>query len=110
MIICLLSTIIIECIIAFFLKVRTKKDFINIILVNILTNPLLVSTTLTIRYLIGFKAEKIATIILEILAFIIEGLVYKKVLEYKKIKGITLSLILNISSYTIGILINQLIW
>lgn len=110
MAICLFCTIIIECTIAFFLKVRRKKDFINIILVNILTNPLVVSITLTTRYLISFKAERIATIILEITAFLVEGLIYKNVLEYKKIKGITLSLILNISSYTLGILINYLLW
>ena len=88
MAICLLSTMLIECLIAFILKVRNKKDYLNIILVNILTNPILVSLTITIRYLIGFKLEKIATISLEILAFIVEGLIYKKVLEYKKINGI----------------------
>ena len=110
MTICLFCTIIIECIVALILKVRNKKDFLNIGLVNILTNPILVSTTLTIRYLIGFKAEKTATIIFEIAAFITEGIIYNKVLEYKKIKGLTLSLILNISSYTLGILINKIIW
>ena len=110
MIISLSCTILIECIIALILKVRNKKDLLNITLVNVLTNPILVSTTLTIRYLISPRAEKITTIVLEIIAFVVEGLIYKKVLEYKKINGLILSLILNISSYTLGILINQLIW
>lgn len=110
MIICLISTIIIESLIAFILKVRNKKDFINIILVNILTNPILVSTTLVLRYTAGYKVEKIATIILEITAFLVEGLIYKKTLEYKRINGFILSLMLNISSYVLGILINSLIW
>ena len=54
--------------------------------------------------------EKIFTIILEITAFLVEGLIYKKTLEYKRINGFLLSLILNISSYVLGILINSLIW
>ena len=42
LIVCLLSTIIVEVIVSLLLKVRDKKDILNIILVNIMTNPLII--------------------------------------------------------------------
>lgn len=104
---CLISTIIIECIGAFILGIRNKKDFINIILVNVLTNPVLVMTLICFN---GKNMYIICLIILEFLAFLIEGLIYKKVLMHKKIKPFVLSLILNIMSYTIGYFIDLLIF
>ena len=47
---CLFFTILIELIVALILKVRDKKDILNIILVNTMTNPLLVSLTVYITY------------------------------------------------------------
>ena len=88
MIFCLINTIVIELIIAYILKVKNKKDFINIVLVNIVTNPI-VSTIPYIIYLIyGIKYRIISLIILEIWAFVTEGLIYKKYLNYKKISNI----------------------
>ena len=110
MIICLICTIIKECLVSFILRVKSKKDYLNIILVNILTNPLVVSISVLIQVTQGIKIKNISLIILEILAFITEGLIYHKYLDYKKINGFILSLILNISSYSIGLVINQLIW
>lgn len=110
MLICLISTILIETLISFILRVKTKKDYLNIIAVNILTNPLVVSVSVLIQVMFGLKIKQISLIILEILAVITEGFIYHKYLDYKKINGFILSLILNISSYTIGLLINQIIW
>ena len=110
MIICLTCTIIIECTIAYILKVRDKKDLINVVLVNVLTNPLLVSTTTLIKVFISIKLHNILLPIFEIIAFIVEGFIYHKCLNYKKINGFLLSLILNLSSYFIGTLINNIIW
>lgn len=110
MIICLLCTILIECLAAFILRVKSKKDYFNIILVNILTNPLVVSISVIIQVTLGMKIKNISLLILEILAFLTEGMIYHKYLEYKKINGFLLSLILNISSYFLGIVINQIIW
>lgn len=105
MLMCLIITIIIEMVFAYILKVRDKIDFLNILLVNILTNPILVITT----YMIGILSSKlnkdIATYIFEVLVVLTEGYIYKKVLKYKKINGFILSLILNLSSYLIGLLI-----
>ena len=48
-IIALLITILVELTIAFIFKIRNKKDLLNVILVNLLTNPLLVTTTIYIN-------------------------------------------------------------
>lgn len=105
-IICLLFTIIIELIVAIILKVRNKKDIINIILVNIMTNPLVVVIPQVLLLYHGIIWRNISLLLLEILAFLSEGLIYKKFLTYHKIDGMILSLILNLSSYFLGYLLN----
>lgn len=105
---CLLLTIIIELIIALILGVRDKKDIINVILVNVITNPIVVMSQILLYLRFGYKIEIIGVIILEILVVPVEGLIYKKVLDYKKINPILLSLILNVSSLLIGGFINTL--
>lgn len=102
MIICLTLTIIIEVLIACILKIK-KKDLIIVVLVNILTNPLLVSITTTINFL--YKSKIIITIILEVLAVFIEGYIYKNNLDYKNINPYCLSLVLNFISYIVGVII-----
>lgn len=109
MIRCLLVTIIIELLVALILKVKDKKDILNIILVNTMTNPLLVSLTVYITYNRLFN-RTISIIILEFLVVLIEGFTYKKVLKYKKINPFILSLILNFLSYFIGEIINYFIY
>lgn len=106
----LVSTIIIELVLALILGLKNKKDIMNVILVNILTNPLVVSIAFFINLRCGLVSKKIAMIFLELFAFLIEGFVYNKCLNYKKINGYLVSLILNGISYSIGILINYLIW
>lgn len=106
----LLGTLIVETVVAFIIGIRDKKDYINVILVNILTNPLVVSFSFAVNLLYGFKGRVISMIILEILAFFIEGLIYGKVLKYKKVNYFMVSLILNGTSYIIGYGINYLVW
>lgn len=103
-----MCTIVIEIVIAIILKINNKKDLLNIILVNIATNPLVVSIPvfILVKYSYGFSI--ISLILLEVLTVIIEGLIYFKVLDYKKINPFLLSLILNLSSYFIGEIINKL--
>lgn len=104
---CLICTIIIECIFAFILKVRNKKDYLNIILVNVLTNPLLNAILIYINIFISLKARRIAVYPLEILVVIIEGFIYKKCTTFKK--PYLMSLLLNGFSYTLGLIINLII-
>ena len=106
MLICLSSTIVIELIMSLLLGMRNKKDILNVILVNIMTNPLVVSILMYITYNRLFNTT-ISIIILEILVILTEGFTYKKVLTFDKINPYVLSLILNISSYFIGELLNN---
>ena len=105
---CLLLTIIIELIIALILGIRDKKDIINIILVNVITNPIVVMSQTLLYIKFGYNIEMIGIAILEVLVVLVEGLIYKKVLNYKKINPILLSLILNTLSFLIGEFINML--
>lgn len=109
MLISLSCTLVIEVIVAFILKYR-GKDIINVILVNILTNPILNSSIVAINYYYGLKTRNISLIIMEILVVIVEGFIYQKYLTRKKINGYLLSLILNIASYVIGSLLNKIIY
>lgn len=109
MIRCLLLTIIIELIIALILQVREKRDIINVILVNIITNPIVVIIPVILYLKYGYTVEKISLYVLEVLTVLVEGLIYKKVLNYKKINWFLLSLILNGSSFIIGEIINKFI-
>ena len=108
MVFCLTMTILLEGFFAILLGVRKKKDIINIVLVNIMTNPLLVSVSLTINALYGLNARHISMIVLELMAFLVESIIYKNVLSFKKINPFLLSLILNLFSFLIGVFINNI--
>lgn len=105
---CLILTIIIEVIIGLILKIKNKKDILNIILANIITNPIVVSIPVYINIKFGLLERNICLIILEIITLFVEGFIYKKVLNYKKINPYLISLILNMSSYLIGEIINYI--
>ena len=109
MIISLTCTLVIEISIAFILRYR-GKDLLNVLLVNILTNPLLNSVIVAINYYYGLKARNISLYIFEVLVVLVEGFIYHKYLERRKINGFLLSLILNVSSYVLGLLINEIIY
>ena len=109
MVICLLMTIVIECTIAFIIGYR-KKDLLNVMLVNLFTNPVVSSLPVFFNYHYGLRARNICLYILEVLVVIVEGFIYYKVLERRKINGFLLSLILNVSSYLLGLVINSIIY
>ena len=98
MLICLVITIVVECLLTYILKIKKKEDVLIVLFVNILTNPLLVSITFSIGVFYGITYKNIVTLVLELLAFFIEGFIYQKVLINKKINPYLLSLILNLSS------------
>ena len=105
MLICLLITIIIEIFVSLIIGVRDKVDLINILLVNILTNPIVVSFSNLCSVKFGLTIGYVVLYILEIFAILVEGFIYKKYLEFRKIKPYLLSLLLNICSYLIGLII-----
>lgn len=102
MLLCLTVTIMIELLFALILKIHDKTDLINVVLVNILTNPLLVSTLYLVFLKYGEFAKIVFEIIMEIVIFAVEGTIYKRYLKYNKINPYLISLILNTASYFIG--------
>lgn len=106
---CLILTLILEMFIAFILKLR-KKDLVNVLLVNILTNPLINCIHPLFLFKYGKNVQIICLLILEILVVFVEGFIYKKTLNYKKLNGYILALILNLISFTIGAILNYFIF
>lgn len=105
----LLITLVIECLIGLILGFR-KKDLLNIFLVNVLTNPLLNAITGSVNYYFGLRIRTIVLIILEIIVVVTEGFIYYKYFERRKINPYIVSLILNISSFGLGMIINNFIY
>lgn len=110
MIIALIFTILIELCFSFVLKVKHKKDFLNIVLVNIVTNPIATLIPYIVGLYYGLMFRWILLLFLELFAFLFEGYIYKMYLHYNKINSYLLSLLLNMSSYLIGEVINKIIY
>lgn len=105
---CLFFTIVIELVVSIILKIKDKKDFLNILLVNIMTNPVVVSLPVWVNIRFGLIQRNITVLILEIFTVFIEGKVYSKYLKFRKINPYIVSLILNLSSYVIGDIIKYI--
>jgi len=106
----LFFTILIELCVALLLRIKNKKDIINIILVNVVTNPIVVLFPYIVGLHHGNTYRYITLLSLEIMAIIFEGFIYNKFLKYNKLNSYILSLILNIASYILGIFINNIIY
>ena len=88
--------------------IREKKNYLKqFILINLITNPLIV-LIFNILSLMNFKHILITIIILEMLVVIVEGKLYKVFLKENKNKWYINSLILNLSSYLVGIVISNI--
>lgn len=109
MLLCLGVTIVIEVGVAFIIGYR-KKDLINILLANVLTNPIVSSVPVYFNVKYSVSARNICLIILELMVLVVEGFIYHKYLKNRKINPYILSIILNASSYLIGELINYIIY
>lgn len=82
-----------------------KKVFIPVLLVNILTNPLVVYIY-NIMDIYSFAYKDIILIILELLVVIVEGYIYQYLLEIKWKKSLIISFISNVLAYLIGVLLS----
>ena len=109
MLACLGLTIIVEILVALIIKIRTKMDLIHIVLVNVMTNPVIVALTNLISINYGYSAGYTFLYIAEVFVVLIEGFVYKKYLDYKKINPFVLALLLNVCSYIAGVVMNYFI-
>ena len=110
MVISLLLTLAIEGLGSLILGIRNKMDSLVVFLVNVLTNPIVVSVTFLLGFYFGTSANITSLVILEIAAFLTEGFIYSKTLSYKKLNPYLVSIILNASSYFLGQIINKIIY
>ena len=102
----LLLTITIELSISLMLGINSHNDIRTIILVNICTNPIVVYIAKILKLLNNNIVYILILVLLEIIVVIVEFKLYNKYLkDYEKSKVI-LSLVNNMSSYLIGVLIN----
>ena len=109
MLYCLGCTILIEGALAFLWGVRRAADQLIVLLVNVLTNPLLVSLGYLILFRFGKTGCDAATAVMEVTVVFVEGWIYKKFLTKQK-HPILLSLFLNAGSFLIGLGLNALIF
>ena len=100
-------TLVIEITVAILLKVRSIYDIIFLILINCITNPTVnVIYGLVIGYTdieAGSLTGWVIVLILEFLVWLTEAVMIKKLLEYRRIKPMLLSLILNAASFLMGL-------
>lgn len=109
MAICLAITVTIEAAGAFLLGVKDKKGILNVILINVATNPFVVVSTCLVGIFYGSQSRSIYEYAVEAAVVIIEGLFYMKVLKKTKLHPMLLSLVLNAATYGTGLLINIVI-
>ena len=104
----LLLTILFEGIVAYLLGFRNKKSQLLIMLVNIITNPILVTISLFLMYYLDIdKALWIIYGILEPIVIYVEYLLFKKYLN-EKYNYILLSFVLNVSSIIGGLICQRI--
>lgn len=109
MLYCLGVTVVVEGALAFAWGVRKAADQLVVLLVNVLTNPLLVSLGYLILFRFGKTGYDVATAVMEVSVVFVEGWVYKKCLTQQK-RPFLLSLFLNAGSFLIGLGLNHLIF
>lgn len=109
LIISLCLTIIIELAVSLVIGIRNKNDIKIIICVNVLTNPVVVYTTNCVKLLNNNLVYNIIVIIMEILAVIVEGKIFKRYLEYKEKNPFFISTLNNCISFSLGIIISNII-
>ena len=100
-------TIIIELGIALLLGIKEKKDILNLIVINCITNPILNYIMMVVVYLTSNNVIIYFLFFLfEIMVIDLEYRFYKKMLVFKKISLLLLSIMLNISSLILGLIIS----
>ena len=106
LVISLFLTLIIEMITSTWVGIKQSYDMTVVILANIITNPVVVFVTNCTRHFINSNVIYYIVIgIMEILAVIVEYLVFKRYLKYCKKSPMLISLFNNIISFSIGLLL-----
>ena len=106
---CLIGTLLIEVTLALVLGVRGWDDIEKVILINILTNPVLVTILFLLnRMRVDVKAIFFIQLGLEVVVVILEGMYYKRKLQKERMNPFLLSMVLNAVSYGAGLALSLL--
>ena len=108
LVICLLLTIVLEEAMALLVGVRKGYDLADILFTNTLTNPVVVFTGILLSTYTAVPRALYITV-LEITVYVVEALIYNKLLYCRKPSPFILSLILNATSFLIGTTLATLI-
>ena len=108
LLISLFLTIIIELTVSFIIGIRDKDDMKVVILVNICTNPIVVYIANCLMLFTNDFIYNIGVAILEMLVVMVEFVLYKKYLKFDKVSPFAISLINNVISFSIGVIINYI--
>lgn len=108
LVICLLLTMVLEEAMALLVGVRKGFDLAVILFTNTLTNPVVVFTGILLSTYTAVPRALYITV-LEITVYVVEALIYKKLLYCRKPSSFILSLILNATSFFIGTTLATLI-
>lgn len=100
----LFLTIIVEGSLAFILK-RRGRELLIVVLANLVTNPIVQSVSYILTLYHGRRGVYIGLAICEIWAVLTEGFIYSKSLKKRKLNPYLLSLVLNVTSYCMGLVI-----
>ena len=109
LVICLLLTILLEEAMALIVGVRKGFDLTVILFTNTLTNPPVVFSGMLLAAFTSIPGAVYITV-LELIVFVVEALIYKKLLYTRKPSPFILSLILNGVSFFVGTTIASLIF
>lgn len=90
---------LINVIVSLIIGIR-KKDCLAIFVTNIMVKTILISLY-QILYVFLYWANSFIAILIFIAIVVIEGVIYKKILKYKKYNGMTVSVICNIAAEVI---------
>ena len=102
---CLGLTLVTEMAVLVLLGVRDKKDWQVICYANIITNPIVVYVT----ELVGIFYPAyfwFSVAVLEVLAVLTEGFIYKKCLHFDKVNPWSLAVVANVVSFELGFVIS----
>ena len=106
---CLIGTLLIEVTLALALGVRGWDDIEKVILINILTNPVLVTILFLLnRMRVDVKEIFFIQLGLEVVVVILEGMYYKRKLQKERMNPFLLSMVLNAVSYGAGLALSLL--
>ncbi len=108
LIVSLALTLIIELTVSIIIGIRKKEDILVVICANICTNPVVVFTSNCVLLLNNMFIYFIAVIILELIAWIVEFIIFKKCLRFNKISPLLISILNNSISFGLGLVINYI--